>query len=132
MARAASFSTWTCVSTSTLSVVSPAASHHLLLLRSAGGAYGDFKIHHLLRKRAHLVVEAEAVLADIIGRKNKVSLPLLGAVEYDLVRGANDAVVHVEGAARLHLRESLISLRVHKSPSIHLEVLADACVRTAK
>lgn len=38
--------------------------------------YSDLKIHHLLRKRRHLVVEAEAVFTNVVGREDEVALPL--------------------------------------------------------
>jgi hypothetical protein len=74
------------------------------------GTYGDFKIHHLLRKRAHFIVEAKAILAGVIRREDKVALALFCAVEDDFVRGADDAVVDVEGAAGLDLGGGLASL----------------------
>lgn len=40
----------------------------------------NLKIDHLFGKRGHLVVEAEPVLADTLGRKDKVALALFGAV----------------------------------------------------
>jgi hypothetical protein len=74
--------------------------------------YRNLKIHHLLRKSAHLIIEAEPILAHIIRRKHKVALSLLCAVEDDLVRGARDRVVYVEGAAGL-------DLFIHSYISIH-------------
>jgi hypothetical protein len=67
--------------------------------------YRNLKIYHLLRKSAHLIIKAEPILAHIIRRKHKVALSLLRAVEDDLVRGARDRVVDVEGAAGLDLRD---------------------------
>jgi hypothetical protein len=61
-----------------------------------GSAYSDFKIHHLLRKRAHLIVKAEPILADIICREHKISLSFLRSIQYNLVCGPDDAVVDVE------------------------------------
>ncbi len=70
------------------------------------GTYGDLKVHHLLDPGAHLVVEAEAVLARLFCREDGVELPLFTVLHYDLVVGAYDAVVDVEGAARLDLYKS--------------------------
>lgn len=69
--------------------------------------YGDFKVHELLCKCAHLVVEAEAVLADLVGCEHKVALALLRAIEDDLLWAAigaraDNRVIDVERAARLH------------------------------
>lgn len=69
--------------------------------------YRDLEIHHLLRKGAHLVVEAEAVLALVVGREDEVTLSLFGAVQDYPVAGAGNCVVDVEGAARLYLRKPL-------------------------
>lgn len=53
-----------------------------------GETYSDFKINELLSKSAHLVVEAETVLADLVGCEYKVALALLCAVEDDLLLAA--------------------------------------------
>lgn len=65
--------------------------------------YSDLKVHHLLRKRAHLIVEAEPVFANVIRRKHKVTLALLGAIENDFISRADDRVIYVERTARLDL-----------------------------
>ena len=68
---------------------------------------GDFEIHHLLRERAHLVVETETVFPRICGREHEITLSLLLVFhDYLLVR-AHHAVVDVEGAAGLYLRVEL-------------------------
>lgn len=66
-------------------------------------AYRDFEVNHLVRDGAHLVVEAEAVLARLVRSEDKVALALVRAVEDGLVVGADDRVVDVEGAAGLDL-----------------------------
>lgn len=67
------------------------------------GIYRDLEIHHLLHPGTHLVVEAETIFAGFLGREHEVALPLLGALHYGPVIGADDAVIHVEGAAALDL-----------------------------
>ena len=42
---------------------------------------GDFKVDHLVGKGADAVVEAETVLAGLVGGEDKVALAFLGAVE---------------------------------------------------
>lgn len=69
----------------------------------------DLEVHDLLGERAHLIVEAESVFADIVGGEDKVSLPLLIAF-YDLVFvGADDFVIYVEGTSGLNLPQLAIS-----------------------
>ncbi len=63
----------------------------------------NLKVHHLLGKRRHLVVEAERILARLVGREDKVALALLLAVHDLLVAGALDGVVHVKRTASLDL-----------------------------
>jgi hypothetical protein len=58
--------------------------------------YGDFKIDHFLRESAHLVVEAETVFSHFIRREHEVALPLLGSIEDNPVRGADNQVVDIE------------------------------------
>ena len=72
-------------------------------------AYRDLEVHRLLRKGAHLVVEAEAVFARVVGREDEVTLALFGAVEDHLLVGARDGVVDVERAARLDLQSRISS-----------------------
>jgi hypothetical protein len=69
--------------------------------------YGNLKIDQLLSKCAHLVVEAEPVLADLVGREYKVALALLGTVEDDLLvstvaSGPDDRVVDIKRSTRLY------------------------------
>ena len=67
--------------------------------KRTGVAYGNLEIDHLLRKRAHLVVEAEPVLSRLFRREHGVQLAFLGALHDDLVVGTGDNVVDIEGAA---------------------------------
>jgi hypothetical protein len=101
MARAASFSTYENDRSASQLLSNPECLS--AACKSTWTTYSDLKIHHLLRKGAHLIVEAEPVLPGIVCGEYKVTLSLLGSVEYDLVRGTNDRVVNVERAARLHL-----------------------------
>jgi hypothetical protein len=58
--------------------------------------YCNFKVHHLLRKRAHLIAEAKPILTRVICRKDKIPLLLFRSVQNDLVLGSHDAIVNVE------------------------------------
>jgi hypothetical protein len=103
MARAASFSTY--------------KGHiRFVTLREQGaclasdkGTYSNLKVHHLLGERAHFIVEAEPVLSRIVRRKHEIALSLLCSIEYNLVRGSDHRVVHIERAAGLHLRRWLLA-----------------------
>lgn len=66
-------------------------------------AYRNLKVHHLLCKRRHLIVEAEPVLPDTLRRKHKVSLSLFGAIQHDLFAGGDYRVIDIEGTAGLDL-----------------------------
>jgi hypothetical protein len=72
--------------------------------------YGNLKVDNFLSKCAHLVVEAEAVLARLVGREDKIALPLLGAVQYDPLLGPNNRIVDIERAARLDLEAASASV----------------------
>jgi len=61
-----------------------------------GFTYGDFEIDHLLRKSAHLVVEAETVFSHIVCREYKVALSLLGSIQDGLVCWADNQIVDIE------------------------------------
>lgn len=65
--------------------------------------YGNLKVHHLLRKGAHLVVEAEAVFANIVCGEYKVTLALLCAIENESVSGADDGIIDIERTTGLYL-----------------------------
>ena len=65
---------------------------------------GNLKVDKLLAVRAHVVVEAELVLANIVGREDKVALLLLLALHDNLAGRARDLVVDVERASGLDLR----------------------------
>lgn len=61
--------------------------------------YCDFEIDHFVCERAHLIVEAEAVLARVLGCEDKISLSFFFAGEDYSVAWAVDYVVDVEGAS---------------------------------
>lgn len=65
--------------------------------------YRNLKIHIFIRDRAHLIIEAELVLANLIGRKHKVPLSFGLSIEDDLVVWTGDYVADVKGAAGLDL-----------------------------
>jgi hypothetical protein len=77
-----------------------------------GRTYGDLEIHKLLGPGAHLVVEAEAVFAHVSRREHKVALLLLLALHDDAFLWPDNLVVDVEGAARLDLHISYISIPI--------------------
>lgn len=67
-------------------------------------AYRNFKVHHLICKGRHLIVEAEAVLAGVLRRKDEVSLAFFLPFHDFLVIRTIYRIVDVEGAARLYLK----------------------------
>ncbi len=68
--------------------------------------YANLEVDVFVRVRAHLVAEAELVLARVGGREDVVALSLVQALEDDLAGGAGHIVVDVERAARLNLSAS--------------------------
>jgi hypothetical protein len=64
---------------------------------------GNLKVDILLGKGAHLVVKAERVVTNHVGREDKVALPLLLAVHDDLAIGTLNNVVDIERTSRLDL-----------------------------
>lgn len=69
------------------------------------GTDRNLKVDKLLAVRAHVVVEAERVLSNLVRRENEVALPLLLALHDDLViRPCND-VVDIKGPSGLDLSE---------------------------
>lgn len=54
------------------------------------------EIHKFLGEGAHLIVETEPVLPNIISREDKVSLAFLLAVHHDLLVGADNFIVDIE------------------------------------
>ena len=64
---------------------------------------GHLEIDQFLGCGPPLVEETEFVFAALSRGEDGVELSLLAVVHYDLVVGANDAVVNVEGAAGLNL-----------------------------
>ena len=60
--------------------------------------YSELEVHHLVRNGGHLVVEAGAIVARVVGGKHEVALPLFRAFLDDSVIWADYFVVNVEGA----------------------------------
>ena len=73
------------------------------MLEGRERTHGNLEIHHLVRKAAHLVVEANPVLPDLLRRKDKVPLPLLGRGHDDLVIWTCHRIIDFELAAGLDL-----------------------------
>ena len=89
----------------------------------------NVKVDVFLGKRAHLVVEAERVLAGLLGRKDKVAAPLLFALENDLATRALDDVVDIKRTARLDLQwESVMARRNCAVDSTHRKVESNLLV----
>lgn len=76
---------------------------HTLYIQRRGLSYRNLKVDVLVGIRAHLIVEAELVLARLVGREDKVALALVETLEEDLAVGVGDLVVDVERATRLDL-----------------------------
>jgi hypothetical protein len=100
---------------------------------SQGTSYGNLKVHKLLGERAHLVVEAEAVLAHLVGREDEIALALLHPVEDDLLRpaigpGAHHGVINVERAAGLdgEVERDLGALDIYVGEEARLLVCIEA------
>lgn len=62
--------------------------HSLSRYNVAGLTNSDLEVNELLGGVAHLVAEAKLVVADGVGREDKVSLSFLLTVQDDLVAGA--------------------------------------------
>lgn len=58
--------------------------------------YSDFEIDKLVGDSAHLVVEAERVVTDVVASEDKVSLALLLAIRNDLARGPGDLEIDIK------------------------------------
>jgi hypothetical protein len=74
-----------------------------------GGTYGNLKIHQLVRKGRHLVVEAESEFANVIRREDEIALSLFLALHDDTLARTDNRVVNIEGTARLDLYFNLVS-----------------------
>ena len=70
--------------------------------------YRNLEIDKLVRVCAHLVVKAEPVLPNLIGREDKVALSLLDPIEDHLLVRSNNLVVNVERATGLYLFPSIV------------------------
>lgn len=69
----------------------------------------DFKVHHLIRKCRHFVVEAKPVFTHVLRRKHKVPLSLFLTLHDFLVVGPYYTVVDIEGSAGLNLEAGRVS-----------------------
>lgn len=58
--------------------------------------YCDLKVHHLVRKCRHLIVEAKSVFADLLGSENEITLTLFLPVQNDILDRPDDLVVDIE------------------------------------
>lgn len=67
--------------------------------------YGDLEVDKLLGKCTHLVVEAELIVADLLGSEDKVALTLLGSIENDLVARSRHNVVDIKRTTGLDLHQ---------------------------
>jgi hypothetical protein len=65
--------------------------------------HSNLKVYRLIGERAHLIAEAEAVLAQVVRGEDELALALLVAFGYDALVGCVDLVVYIEGAAILNL-----------------------------
>lgn len=88
-------------------------SHRERRAPGRGRTNSNLEIHHFLRKRRHAIVEAEAVLSNILSGEDEITLPLFRALHDDIVIGtdlrANHCVVDIEGASGLDLGRGYIS-----------------------
>lgn len=66
--------------------------------------HSDLKVHKLVRKRAHLVVQAELVITRLQRCEHKVALALLFPVQNDLPVGTRHLIIDIEGASSLNLQ----------------------------
>src|SRR3569833_1421660 len=65
--------------------------------------YSNLEVDVFIRIRAHLVAEAELILADVVGTEDEVALSLILTIQNDLARGAGNLVIDIERASGLHL-----------------------------
>ena len=71
--------------------------------------YRNLKIHIFLSKSAHIVVEAEGIVANQVGCKDEVSLAFFLAIKNDFASRPFHNVVDIERAPRLDLRRQNVS-----------------------
>lgn len=58
--------------------------------------HSDLEVNHFLGKRRHVVVEAELILANALGREDEVALSFFRAVKNDLVTRPSYSEIDVE------------------------------------
>lgn len=74
--------------------------------------HGNLEVDKLLGECAHLVVEAERVVANLVRSEDKVTLALLLAVQNDLLVRGRDGVVDIKRATGLDLKARLGQNRI--------------------
>lgn len=67
--------------------------------------YRNFKVHQLLSKGRHAIIEAELVLSNALSREDEITLSFLCSFQDHLVAGPGHGVINIEGAARLNLSQ---------------------------
>lgn len=70
-------------------------------------SYRNLKIHCLLRKRAHIIIETKPIFALLFSREDKIPLALFGRFHDDLAIRGDHAVIEVKGPAGLDLTGNL-------------------------
>lgn len=71
-----------------------------------GVPYSNLKVDHLFGESRHIIRETKTVVADIVHRKNKVSLPFFCSFKDDFFVRAGHLVVNIKRTARLDLSRS--------------------------
>lgn len=88
----------------TVAIMRPGRVHSFKpMKRTWGLPYRYLKIHCLLGKCAHLVVEAKPIFSSLFRREDGVHLSLLHGTHDIFVVRPRHIVFNVEGAARLNL-----------------------------
>jgi hypothetical protein len=72
--------------------------------------YRNLEVHELIGKSRHLIIEAEAVFANVVCSEDEVALSLLLALHDDTLAWADDGVVNIKGSSRLNLGVTNVSL----------------------
>lgn len=65
--------------------------------------HSDLKVHKLLGESAHLVVKAESIFSNIVGREDEVALAFLLTIHNYSFIGSDDLIVNIERASCLDL-----------------------------
>ena len=83
----------------------PGKNRFLFACHQGSLTYRDLEVYQLLRKRRHLIVEAEPVFSHTLSRKNEIALTFLRSVQDHLITRTDNGVIDIERTARLDLRE---------------------------